>query len=472
MTEPLDRRIERVVQGVLPESHVEGELAAPRPLDERMAFHRTPGVSVAVINDFEVEWTRGFGLRKAGASGAVTPTTLFQAGSISKPTFALAVMRLVEDGRLDLDEDVNQYLTSWRVPAVGSWQPRVTLRHLLSHTAGTTVHGFPGYQATEHVPTLIQVLDGELPANTNPVRVNILPGVQFRYSGGGTSIAQQVVIDVLKKPFPIIMRELVLGPLGMTNSTYEQPLPAEQAESAATGHPENGIPLVSRFHTYPQMAAAGLWTTPADLAKLGVALMHTLNNMPSSSFLRKDTVEAMLQPQLPDQKEDEDHCGLGFFCQGKGEGAFFGHDGGNDGFVAVTHFYRQVGKGAVVMVNSNVGFELLFEMLRAIAREYEWPEFLPKPKTAVGLAAPGKYAGTYSTPEGITFAVVSQDGNVALHYGQQPPLPLLASSELKFFAQGLNTNVTFEKDDTGQVTALTLEQEGKRIRAIKPGQIK
>jgi CubicO group peptidase (beta-lactamase class C family) len=292
--------------------------------------------------------------------------------------------------------------------------------------------------------------------------------LQFRYSGGGTTIVQQLMIDVLKMPFPEIMRTLVLDPLGMAGSTYEQPLPAHRAASAATGHPENGIPLIGRYHTYPEMAAAGLWTTPADLAKAGAALMSTLNSLASPGFLRPETLEAMLQPQLPGQQAGADeYCGLGFFCHGKGEGAFFGHAGGDAGFVAITHFYRQAGKSAVVMINSNVGHALLFEVLRAIAREYAWPDFLPTPKTVVETADPQKYVGAYATPEGLTFTVVRHDGGVALQYARQSPLPLLASSELEFFATGLNVGVTFEKGDAGRMSALTVLQEGRPIKASK-----
>ncbi len=161
-----EQRIARVVEQLYPETAFEKRYGQPRPLNERMAARHTPGASIAVINDFEIEWARGFGVSDLGTATPVTPTTLFQAGSISKPIFALAVMRLVQQGRLDLDAHVNTYLKSWKIPANGDWQPHVTLRHLLSHAAGLTVHGFPGYQRSEPLPTVVQVLNGEPPANT------------------------------------------------------------------------------------------------------------------------------------------------------------------------------------------------------------------------------------------------------------------------------------------------------------------
>ena len=234
------------------------------------------------MQDCEVVAELGFGVRRAGTKDAVTPTTLFQAGSISKPVFATAVMRLVSSGVLDLDADVNDYLTSWRVPDSGGWTPRITLRQLLSHSAATSIHGFPGYPAAGPWPTVTEVLDGVPPANTLPVVVEGVPGLHVRYSGGGTTIAQQVVTDVVGKPFPELMRELVLEPAGMSNSTFEQPLPAAIAERAAFGHPWNGVPVAGGWHVYPEMAAAGLWTTAGDLARLGAELMRTLNGAESA----------------------------------------------------------------------------------------------------------------------------------------------------------------------------------------------
>src|SRR5688500_2634038 len=188
-----EARVQRVVRGLLPDTAFRNRYGPPASLAERMAHYQTPGVSVACVHDGRIEWARAFGVREHGRSEPVSERTLFQAGSISKPIFALGVMRLVQDGRLDLDEDVNRYLTSWRVPPNGAWQPRVTLRQILSHSAGLTVHGFPGYGVEEKLPSVVQILNGESPANTRPVLVNILPGVQTRYSGGGTTVGQLLV---------------------------------------------------------------------------------------------------------------------------------------------------------------------------------------------------------------------------------------------------------------------------------------
>jgi CubicO group peptidase (beta-lactamase class C family) len=342
------------------------------------------------------------------------------------------------------------------------------LRQLLSHTAGLTVHGFPGYDASEKLPTATQILNGQLPANTPRVEVNILPGAQFRYSGGGTTIAQEVLVALLKKPFPQIMRELVLEPLGLAHSTYEQPTPKSWLKTAATAHPRKGIALKGKFHTYPEMAAAGLWTTAADLAKVGVELLKVLHDRKKPVVLAKETIETMLQPQLNHQKAGEGlFAGLGFLCNGKDDGFRFGHDGGNEGFLARMRFYKNMGKGAVVMINSNEGYPLLDEITQAIAREYEWPDALPQEKKPVSLQNAESYTGLYSSKAGAKFRISALGGNLMLHFGEQPPLPIFPSSEVEFFAKAINAGIRFETKDNAGVVSLTVNQEGTLIKADK-----
>jgi CubicO group peptidase (beta-lactamase class C family) len=468
MNKKLERRIKQIVNHLRPATGLAGKFNPPQSLRERMAYYHTPGVSIAILNDFEIEWAQGFGRRATRSTSRVTTETLFQAGSISKPIFALGIMRLVQAGRLNLDDDIQRYLSSWRVPANDGWQPRLTLRQLLSHTAGLTVHGFPGYQASERLPTVRQILNGEAPANTAKVEVNILPGTQFRYSGGGTTVAQQALVDFLNKPFPQIMNELVLQPLGLTNSTYEQPLPKRWAKRVATAYPWKGIPLKGKFHTYPEMAAAGLWTTATDLAKVGVELLQVLHARKGHTLLVKETIESMLRPQLDHQKIGEsEFVGLGFFCNGKDDAFYFGHGGWDEGFVAQMRFYKNIGKGAVVMLNSNEGFPLLDEIMRALGEAYEWPEALPKEKTAVRLANLHDYAGFYATKTGTQFRVGVTGDNLIFQYGQQPPLPIFASSEAEFFTPALNVDIRFDKDDKAGIVALTVSQEGNQIKADK-----
>lgn len=237
----LEQRIQRVENGLTPEK---------ASIAERLKHYKVPGASVAVIAGGALEWARDYGVTSAEGGKPVTADTLFQAASISKPVAAMVALRLVEQGKLSLDEDVNVKLRSWKVPENEFTKTeKVTLRRLLNHSAGLTVHGFRGYGADEPVPSLIEVLDGKRPANSAAIRVDITPGSKGRYSGGGYEVMQQLVIDVTGRPFPQLARELVLAPLGMSHSTYEhrcrratwQPRPQDTARmerpSKADGTP-------------------------------------------------------------------------------------------------------------------------------------------------------------------------------------------------------------------------------------------
>jgi CubicO group peptidase (beta-lactamase class C family) len=320
---------------------------------QRLKSNRLLAVGVAVINDWKVEWARGY--------GAATEDTLFQAASISKPVTALAVMRMVEEGKLDLDQDVNQKLAGWKVAENEfTKKEKVTLRRLLSHSAGLTVHGFLGYAPGKPVPTLVQVLDGKEPANSGPVRVDLVPGSQWRYSGGGYCVVQQLLVDVNGKKFPALMREMVLDRLGMKDSTYQQPLPKKLENRAATGLLITGIPVEGGRHTYPEMAAAGLWTTPTDLALFVIELLKP------GRVLSKKTTRQMLTAV-------KGGYGLGISVQGKGDSQLISHGGNNAGFSCYLIGFTKTGQGAVVMINSDAGNPVIQEILQRLAKEYAWP---------------------------------------------------------------------------------------------------
>src|SRR6185369_11431093 len=219
------QRIERVENGLLPPSVMKGESPEKMTLADRMRFYKTPGVSIALINDGRIEWARGYGVLEAGGKEPVTPDSLFQAASNSKSLTAMVVLRLVEQGKLDLDSDVNDRLVSWKVPENEfTKDQKVTVRRLLAHTAGVSNPGFLGYPVDKPLPTFRQILEGEKPANSQPVRVQLKPGTKFLYSGGGYVILAQLIMDVTGKSFPDLMQKMLLQKLGMTHSTFQQPL--------------------------------------------------------------------------------------------------------------------------------------------------------------------------------------------------------------------------------------------------------
>jgi CubicO group peptidase (beta-lactamase class C family) len=237
----VQQHIERVTTCLHPEVQVKDDPHPCTTLSARMVHLHIPGVSVAVIHNGVIEWAAGFGVKQLGGA-PVSADTLFQAGSISKPVAATGALHQVQEKKLSLDANVNTELVSWKVPdnPAANGKP-VTLRELLTHTAGFTVHGFLGYASTDPVPTLLQVLDGQKPANTAPIRLESEPGSKWNYSGGGYTVMQQVLVDVTKEPFPKLMHETVLGPIGMTHSTYQQPLATDLQPEAATPY-WKGIP--------------------------------------------------------------------------------------------------------------------------------------------------------------------------------------------------------------------------------------
>jgi CubicO group peptidase (beta-lactamase class C family) len=265
-----------------------------RFVPNRMAHYHVPGLSLAFIHNGTVGWTQAFGTTRVGGE-PVTPETLFQASSISMPLTALAVLRLAEQGKLNLDVDVSQYLRSWKLPNNRfTEQNKVTLRELLSHTAGATVHGFGGYAAGKKVPALVQVLNGESPANSAPVTIDFVPGTKFRYAGGNYAIIQQILIDVTGEPFPDLMQELVLQPLYMVHSSFQQPVPEKLQPLVAMPYDSDGNAIGGGPHTYPEMAVAGLWTTPSDLALFALAIQNALAEKPGA-IVSPSTARQMLQ---------------------------------------------------------------------------------------------------------------------------------------------------------------------------------
>jgi len=327
----VEQRVAAVTSGLLPAVTIEGQ-SSPASLADRMKALNVPGVSIAVIRDGKLDWAQGFGGAKVGGPPA-TPDNPVPAASISKPVAAMAALSLVQDGRLSLDADVNATLKSWKVPPnTFTATTPVTLRALLSHTAGTTVHGFAGYAAGAPVPTLLQVLDGASPANSKPVVVDQAPGAAFRYSGGGYSIAQQLMIDATGQAFPPLVRQKVLIPVGMTHSTEDQPLDAARLTTVAWPYDLKGKEIAGGPHTYPELAAAGLWTTPTDLARFAIHLREAARGEPGH-VLSQETANLMMTPV-------KDGYGLGLSTGGSGPDKYFSHGGSNEGYKAVMLAYR------------------------------------------------------------------------------------------------------------------------------------
>ncbi|MBI5771294.1 MAG: beta-lactamase family protein [Verrucomicrobia bacterium] len=458
-----DARLSRVESGLLPPARLAGTKSEAWTVAARLKNYHVPGVSLAVLDAGAIAWARGYGIAQAGQETAVTAATLFQAASISKPVAAAGALALVASGQLALDEDVNAKLKNWKVPASPAAEGGpVTLRRLLSHTAGLTVHGFHGYAVDEPRPTLMQVLDGAKPANSAPIRIDLKPGTKWRYSGGGYCVAQQLMLDTVDADFPAFLRERVLAPAGMTASTFEQPLPAALAATAAAGHRPSGAVLAGTSHVYPEMAAAGLWTTPSDLARFVLSLQRSLAGR--GGLLPRPLVEAMITPPLAGSG-----YGLGLGVTGEGDQLQLAHNGANEGFRCALVFYPRTGRGAIVMTNSDNGGPLINEILRAIAAAYDWPHYRVEEKKTVPLATAAfdTLVGRYQHEDALS-AVFREDEHFYFQIRGQKRREIFPRTELEFFFLDSPETLAFERDRAGRglyfVRGTTPPQIFQRVR--------
>lgn len=341
-----------------------------KTLEEIAKDYGVPGFSIAVIADFEMQWVKPYGVADAETGAPVTTETLFQAASISKPVAAMASVKAVQNGLFSLDARVDTLLKSWRLPKSEFTQLwPVTPRMLMSHTSGTDDgFGFPGYEPGAPLPTLIQILNGESPSNVGPVLWAAEPGTRFKYSGGAVTLQQLVLEDVVGKPFEEIARTWVLEPIGMANSFFLQPLPANIEPRAARSHFRQGAAGNVKFHVYPELAAAGLWTTPEDLCKFAIEVQKTLRG-DSGHVLTKESALQMVTPG------NVGRYGVGFSTMQRGGIAYFGHGGGNWGVTCNLVASRDDGVGFAIMTNSEVSGALMAEVERRVATVYRWPGY-------------------------------------------------------------------------------------------------
>ena len=338
-----------------------------RTVAELMEEFGVPGVSVAVIQDFKIHWAKAYGVADVETGQLVDIETMFQAASISKPVAAMGVLRAVQDGLFSLDDDINDILDSWTLDGREFTRNRpVTPRTLTSHTSGLgDGFGFPGYDPEQPLPTTVQILEGHELSNVGSVFMEREPLTFFEYSGGGVTVMELALSDVRRRPFVDVLQEGVLAPIGMTRSSYAQPISPEHNQNAARAHDNNGESRGPKWHVYPEHAAAGLWTTPTDLARLIIEVQRSASGE-SNRVLSQSMIQEMLNP-----------VGVGPFAVGftvskVGEGWYFSHGGSNWGFRALMLAHKVKGYGLVVMTNADQGSTVINEISRRIQYTYNW----------------------------------------------------------------------------------------------------
>ncbi len=428
-------RIARIEHHLPPAVVVPGVETPGRTLAAAMTDAGVPGLSMAVIRNGRIAWTRQYGVARTDGE-PVGPHTRFQAGSISKSITALGAMAAVGSGDLSLDEDVNARLKSWRLPiedaAVGA---PVTLAALLSHTAGVTVHGFPGYRQDETIPTLRQVLEGTPPSNTAAVRATTRPGEAWLYSGGGYEVIQQLVEDVTGAAFEVWMARQVFIPLGMTNSGYEQRV---RLDDHAMAHDARGHVVEAGPYIYPEQAAAGLWTTPEDLAVALIAVQRALSGE------KGEAAQALAQRMLAEVKPGR---ALGFDVGGETGGRWFSKSGDTEGFGAFAVAFES-GDGAVVMANGANGASLAQDVVRSIASAYGWDAFQPRERSVTSLTPEqaARLEGRYRYGEWGEFRLQVMNGRLMLSSPGENPEPAYAASPDEVFGLSQDASFVFDPD--------------------------
>ncbi|MBB6269701.1 CubicO group peptidase (beta-lactamase class C family) [Pedobacter cryoconitis] len=336
-------------------------------LKERMAFYNTNAVSIVVIKDYKVEWVKAYGYADISEKKSATPQTLFQAASISKSINSLGILKLVEEGKLGLDSDINNYLKTWKFPYDSIAKGRkISISNLLSHMAGLSVGGFAGYEKGKDLPTTIETLNGLKPSNSNPVRSIFEPGLKFQYSGGGITITQLILENITGEKYEDYMKKNVLIPLGMGNSSFNQPPTQMNENILATGYSASGKEINGKYHIYPEKAAAGLWTNPTDLAKYVIETQLSLLGKSNKVLSQEISVKRI-------------ENNLGVFLYNFDGAKYFKHSGGNEGFVCHYIGSTEGGNGIVVMTNGS-STKLLGEIVSSIASLNTWKNYPLEPQ--------------------------------------------------------------------------------------------
>jgi CubicO group peptidase (beta-lactamase class C family) len=442
-------------------------------IDELMERFNVPGVSVAVIHGFKIHWAKGYGIADVETEALVDTETLFQAASISKPVAAVGVLRAVQDGLFSLDDDINDILESWTLDGGEFTKERpVTPRTLTSHTSGLgDGFGFPGYDPSDPIPTVIQILDGHELSNVGALFIERPPMSLMEYSGGGVILMQQALSDARGRPFDELMRDDVLGPIGMDNSSYEQPISRQRDRNAARAHSSKGQSMGAKWHVYPEMAAAGLWTTPSDLARFAIEVQRSAAGE-SNRVLSRTIVQEMLSP-----------VGVGDFAVGFaiskiGQGWYFQHGGSNWGFRATLLAHKVKGYGLAIMTNADQGDVVASEISRRIQLAYEWDSVVdsaprgyepPVERTEIDVAEEvlETFVGEYEWIPEQSAIITLEEGRLHVQATGQPKVPIYAESEDMFFLRAVTARISFTRAPSGDVTALVLHQGGREQSAHK-----
>ena len=449
---PLGSEITAIESGLTSFILVKGKAIHKYSLEERMKHYNVPGVSIAVVKEGKLHWAKGYGVANSKTGLKVNIDTLFQAGSISKPIAALAALKLVDEAKVELDKDVNIYLTGWKIKNNEfTKQEKVTLRRLLSHTAGMTGHGFPGYVNGENIPSIENVLNGK--GNTPEVFVDTIPGTKWRYSGGGYTVMEKLVEDISGLALDEYMTTHILKPMQMNNSTYAQPLHQKLWKTASAAFNNKGEQVNGDWHNYPEQAAAGLWTTPSDLAKYVIEIQNIYKGK-LDGVLSQNTVNAMLSKHKGD-------WGLGPELREVSNKLIFQHGGKNKGFTNDMMAFAETGDGLIVMANGDGAGSLIKEIQLSFSDYYSWNTNNPKVVDLINLhsAYLETLTGTYqfTNSDSVLFEVSLDNGVLVLNNSSwKDKNTIVPLSKTQFIDMESGMEFTFQFADKSGVSGFVV----------------
>ncbi len=450
--------IAKVENGLFAPVQIEGEKTWN--ILDRMAFYKTPGLSVAVMQNYRLVWAKGYGFANDSSKTPVTAQTLFQAGSISKSLNAVGVLKLAEEKKIDLYADINTLLKNWQFPYDSlSKGKKITMANLLSHTGGINLSGFGGYLPGKPLPTIVQVLNGEKPANSPRIHSAFEPGLRPEYSGGGIIISQQIVMDITGQDYAAYMQQAVLKPLGMNNSTFSQPPSGINEAMLATGYNIAGNPIPGKYRIFPEQAAAGLWTNPTDLAKFVIGIQLAYEGK-SAKLLNRQSAALMLTPY-----QNKMGIGLGTFINVKDSTKYFSHPGATVGFQSIYYGSLQGGNGVVVMLNSG-SQQLVTEVVNSVAKVYGFKDlYHPNIKKLAPMPAADvlqTYTGQFQLGPNRVLTILLEDAHLYVRMQGEMKRELFAEEANKFFLRELPYELEFVKDADGIVN-LVLYADGQKV---------
>jgi CubicO group peptidase (beta-lactamase class C family) len=430
-TKENNAQVAKVENGLLANAEVifEDSVVPKFNINDRMKFYKVPSVSIAVINNGKFEWAKAYGYADLNDKTIANENTVYQAASVSKSVNAFFIMKLVEDGKLSLNKDIRQYLKTWTLPENEfSKNKTITLKNLLSHSAGLSTSGFIGYSKNDTIPTINEILDGKKPANSEAVKPVLSPGTKLKYSGGGITLIRKILDDNISSNYDSLLQKVILIPLKMNNSSFSQPLNSSR-KNYATAYDGQMQEVKGKYNIYPEQAPDGLWTTATDLAKFIISIQQSINNN-SGSFLKNSTVKEMLAP-FPDSSE----AALGFFIKEKNGEKYFTHSGANIGFRSDYYGSFSSGNGVVILTNSDNGQDLINEIINSVATVYNWKGFynpVLKKLVAVPDTLLNKYAGEYFS-ENPSLKIIIENKNGELELTARRPERMYATGKNTFF---------------------------------------